>query len=745
MAKTEALKARRNNYVLAMGQAQFAWQQSAMGRLRRLLKQQEPADGEDDLRGFEWHYWNRMARGAPSSLTAGGSQVQVNNIGYTPDGKRLVAADQSGEVHIWNAETNVREQRLQIADGPLLTLAIDPKSRWCAVGGERFATVIDLETGKILNKLAIDGGVGALAVRTTDSLLAIRYAKQPVLGRVEFWDLDGNSKFKPVTGQSRMDGPIAFSPDGRWLAVGGAIVRLWDVERGEFELRARLPAGQVGDFSPDSRRLAIVERNMTTQAAEIRVVDLGSGQVVRCTGHLDTIRRAVFSSDGRRLASAADDNTVRLWDTRDGHEINRFRSRTRWNPDVAFRPGSPSLAEASSAGIVEFWPLEFEPEFTKDKAHSTAAMQSLAMDADNGRVVGALTVPGVGVVRTAVDDLTTHKTLVQMNIQPGFAIKPVLSHDGRYFAAGLLNGHVRVWDLNAGRQVHDFGPLGSRITSVAMSTDGRYLAAAAHTNRVTGRRGADVADRVIVWDIASGQERLNLTGDTIEQVHVVSLSHDGQRLLTGTSHLAFRIWNVETKQIVTTLAERGGALQSTVMAAISPDGRFAAVARTDADSATDPGIDLMDVESGKLLHTLAGHGRDLTVLVFSADGQRLATAGQDDSVKVWDVATGPRSPEPDRAAFGRRYRVYSRPKEIAGRRRDRRSAHLARRGLGHVSNSCGVWRKTLTPIPSPAKPGEGSQKLFPSPAKRERRAGDCFPPPQSARGAGDFLPSPAKR
>jgi WD40 repeat protein len=229
---------------------------------------------------------------------------------------------------------------------------------------------------------------------------------------------------------------------------------------------------------------------------------------------------------------------------------------------------------------------------------------------------------------------------MQVNIQPGFATKPVLSHDGRYFAAGLINGHVRVWDLNASRQVHDYGPLGTRITSVAISGDGRSLAAAAHTNRVTGRRGADVADRVIVWDIASGQERLNLTGDTIAQINVVSLSRDGTRLLTGTSHLAFRIWNVETAQVVTTLAEHGGTLQFAVMAAISPDGRVAAVARTDPDSATDPGIDLMDVESGKLLHTLAGHGRDLTVLAFSTDGQRLATAGQDDTVKVWDVATG---------------------------------------------------------------------------------------------------------
>ena len=137
LAKTEAAQGPPQQLCPGDGPSPVRLAAIAMGRLRRLLKQQEPADGEDDLRGFEWHYWDRIAHGAPSSLTAGGSQVQVNNIGYTPDGKRLVAADQSGEVHIWNAETNVREQRLQIADGPLVALAIDPR----ADGGRRRRTL----------------------------------------------------------------------------------------------------------------------------------------------------------------------------------------------------------------------------------------------------------------------------------------------------------------------------------------------------------------------------------------------------------------------------------------------------------------------------------------------------------------------------------------------------------------------------------------------------------------------------
>ena len=130
LAKSERSRPAATTTFWRWAKSQFAWQQSAMGRLRRLLKQQEPVGDEPDLRGFEWHYWNRMARGAPSSLTAGGSRKS------TPSATPPMASAWSPPIRTAKSTSGTprrmfREQRLQIADGPLVALAIDPKSRWC--------------------------------------------------------------------------------------------------------------------------------------------------------------------------------------------------------------------------------------------------------------------------------------------------------------------------------------------------------------------------------------------------------------------------------------------------------------------------------------------------------------------------------------------------------------------------------------------------------------------------------------
>src|SRR5205814_133100 len=117
-------------------------------------KQQEPANGADDLRGFEWYYWNRAAGGAPAALPLDGLDVNptVSAVGYSSDGKRLVAAGWNGLAFIWNAETRARERTLIIGDGNLRTLAIDPKYRWIAFGGDRAVTIVNPETGETIRK-----------------------------------------------------------------------------------------------------------------------------------------------------------------------------------------------------------------------------------------------------------------------------------------------------------------------------------------------------------------------------------------------------------------------------------------------------------------------------------------------------------------------------------------------------------------------------------------------------------------
>jgi WD40 repeat protein len=88
------------------------------------------------------------------------------------------------------------------------------------------------------------------------------------------------------------------------------------------------------------------------------------------------------------------------------------------------------------------------------------------------------------------------------------------------------------------------------------------------------------------------------------------------------------------------LGERGEQFFSTAFVALSPDGRLAALGHASSASSSEPGIELVDVETGNRVHSLAGHGRELRALTFSGDGRRLASASDDDTVKIWDVATG---------------------------------------------------------------------------------------------------------
>lgn len=172
------------------------------------------------------------------------------------------------------------------------------------------------------------------------------------------------------------------------------------------------------------------------------------------------------------------------------------------------------------------------------------------------------------------------------------------------------------------------------IYRAAFSSDNRHFATAGadgkvHIWRITGDRDAFLVDAVAVLDGNGGE------------VNAVSFSPDGQRLATASDDGAARIWDVATQKIFATVSGDGLAGQDLEKPGVqlnavsySPDGRRLVT------GASDRKARIIDLTTGKVFHTLAGHGDDVVAATYSSDGQLILTASSDKTARLWDANSG---------------------------------------------------------------------------------------------------------
>ena len=371
-AEAAELISRRRAYAADMLLCREALSANNLRRVRLLLDRQRPKAGEEDLRGWEWRYWWQRCRGDFLSTPVRQSE-RVLSARFTDKDNSIVTFTDRGRVGLWNLSTDREDIALQDnGKGDNGTpnsgrLQISADGEWIAAASRKDdrASVVriwNLRTRSVISELPIstESPVTALAISPDKRWLAT-YVQEK---EVSIWNLEirkSTAQF-PVarTNGHPMVGALAFSPDGRFLAMGDdeGKVRLVDV--GAWTERITLPGRFLGfgvmtlDYSPDGRFLAVGSAFVDPR---IFVWDTKTDQkVATLEGHQGFIADVTFSPDGKQLASASGDQTIKLWNTDTWEVVDTLLGHRDEVWSVNFSSDGGRLVSSGKDGQVHVWP-----------------------------------------------------------------------------------------------------------------------------------------------------------------------------------------------------------------------------------------------------------------------------------------------------------------------------------------------------------------------------------------------------
>jgi WD40 repeat protein len=610
-ARRQEERARFNQYVAQLNLVQREYEANQIARVRELLDAQVPREpGATDYRNFEWTYWQH--RSHRELMTVQVDKDETVDVAFSPDGRRLAAVGFNATVGIWDATTGQEALACRGHANGVTGVAFSADGqRLATAGSDSTVRVWDAATGRELHTLrSHTDSVAGVAFSPDGRLLAS--AGRDATERL--WEADTGREKLVLRGHTLAVNGVAFSPDGRRLATASSdsTIRVWDVPTGKqmLALAAPAPIAWQVTFSPDGRRLASAGSD-----PEAHVWDAATGQkLLVLRGHTGSINggwktrgvnSVAFSPDGRRLATAGDDQTVRVWNAATGQQQLVLLGHTDRVQAVRFSPDGRRLVSGGDQTI-RLWDITCEQESLT--LQHRGGGRTVLFSPDGRRLASA----GFGSF-VPIWDTATGQELLRIHTHTGVVMGLAFSPDGRRLALADDQA-VRLWDTTTGKEVLALRVPESSINSVGFSPNGRRLATAGDDHKVR------------VWDTATGQELLSLLGHT-DGVTGVTFSPDGSRLATASIDLTVRLWDAGIGNELLTLKGHTGFVNGV---AFSPDGRRL------ASTGLDMTVRLWDVATGQELLRLSR----IRNVAFSPDSRRLVSAGLDETVRLWDVATG---------------------------------------------------------------------------------------------------------
>jgi WD40 repeat protein len=399
-------------------------------------------------------------------------------------------------------------------------------------------------------------------------------------------------------------------------------------------------------FSPDGRIVASAAADHT-----IKIWDVSRRVLVRTLeGHSGGVRSLAFSQDGSLLVSGGQDQTIVLWDVQGGRPVRTINVDPEfWVTGVAFADDNQSIISAShlgawtrpkDVGSFDLWDLKTGKRIRSFKLNGFCDFLAATQD-------GSLAYCNTGEIwDTRSGKVFSDQRGMSHGNQAAF------SPNGNLLA--IVNSYgLDIWDVKRIERIterHDLA--GVKLTCIVFSPDGRLIA--------TG----DANGRIGLWDPETGEFHGYVQGHS-KEISSIAFSPNGRSLVTAATmdnpdareYSTIKIWKLDDNQLAAVgdfegnsnsplaSAASSGAPQADVtghsvpisVVSFSPDGRLLAA------GGEDHIVRIWNLQSGSA-HTLEGDTGEIRGLSFSPDGSEIASSadgrGGYGAIRLWDAQTG---------------------------------------------------------------------------------------------------------
>ncbi len=398
---------------------------------------------------------------------------------------------------------------------------------------------------------------------------------------------------------NEMPGSMAFYKFQEKVAIEQQVDSLLQEAVYKVMERDRLQSHEAAvmsvNFSPQGKTIATASADKT-----VKIWNLNGREIQTLKGHQALVNSVIFSRDGQTIATASEDKTAKLWNL-NGKQIKTLIGHQAAVNSVVFSPDGQTIATASEDKTVKLWGRNGKE--IKTLIGHKAAIKSVNFSPDGQTIATASADNTVKLWNRNGQEIRTlsgHKDWIwSVSFSP----------DGKTIATASKDSTVKLWTLE-GKQIKTLNGFGYSFTSVSFSPDGKTLATASANKEV------------ILWS-ASGKKLQTLTGHK-DWVWSVSFSPDGQILATASKDRTVKLWQLKGKELQILPAHEGAINR----AIFSPNGQIIATA------SHDQSVKFWSM-AGKELQAFKGFDSKLTDIGFSRKGDKFATATSGGNVTIW--------------------------------------------------------------------------------------------------------------